>query len=191
MDRKKQIMIAATESFSQFGYKATTMELVSKIAKVGKGTIYNYFSNKEELLKAIIQNIAIEMREVANQAIRSENSFIDNFNNVLHHVVVFKDQHELTIKLSQEAIQLGTPIVTEALDALEEEICLFIEERIATAIERREIRPCEPRITAFLMFKMYINLVNDWKLRGNESLLKDEVADLIQLYFIEGLAPTS
>ncbi|UOQ84919.1 TetR/AcrR family transcriptional regulator [Gracilibacillus salinarum] len=191
MDRKKQIIAAATESFSQFGYKATTMDLVSKIAKVGKGTIYNYFSNKEELLKAIIQNVATEMREVATQSIRSERSFIDNFNNVLHHVVAFRDQHELTIKLSQEAIQLGTPIVTEALDALEEEICLFIEERISKAIERKEIRSCDPSITAFLMFKMYINLVNDWKLRGNDALPKDEVADFIQLHFIEGLAPTS
>lgn len=190
MNRKMQITDAATECFSRFGYKATTMDQVSKIAQVGKGTIYNYFSNKEELLQEIIQNVAEEMRIVAQNAIKLEQSFIDNFSDVLHHVVAFRDQHELIIKLSQEAKQIGTSIVSESLQAFEQEIYLFIEGKITDAIKREEIRLCEPKLTAFLMFKMYINLVNDWKEREQEVLPKDKVAALIHFYFIEGLAPS-
>ncbi len=189
MNRKIQITDAATECFSHFGYKATTMDQVSKNAQVGKGTIYNYFSNKEELLQEIIQSVAEEMRDVAQNAIKLEQSFIDNFSDVLHHVVAFRDEHELIIKLSQEAKQIGTTIVSESLQAFEQEICLFIEEKIAEAIKRKEIRQCEPKLTAFLMFKMYINLVNDWKVREQEVLPKDKVAELIHFYFMEGLAP--
>lgn len=36
IDRKKLILEAATKSFTQFGYKATTMDLVAKLANVGK-----------------------------------------------------------------------------------------------------------------------------------------------------------
>lgn len=42
IDRKALILQAATLSFVQFGYKATTMDQVSRIANVGKGTIYTF-----------------------------------------------------------------------------------------------------------------------------------------------------
>ena len=54
MDRKQEILEAATKSFSLFGYKATTMEQVAKIANVGKGTIYTFFENKEVLFQEIV-----------------------------------------------------------------------------------------------------------------------------------------
>ncbi|MBB5174730.1 TetR/AcrR family transcriptional regulator [Texcoconibacillus texcoconensis] len=186
-DKRKSVIDAAATSFAHFGYKATSMDQIAKIAKVGKGTIYNYFSTKEELLKEIIQNFAAEMRQVATDAITPGNSFVSNFNEALHEVVKFREQQELTIKLSQEVKEFGTPEAVEALQSLENEICDFIESRILLAIERGELRECDPKITAFLMFKMYINLVNDWKER-HESLPKEQIASLINLYFIEGLA---
>ncbi|MGQ0422282.1 TetR/AcrR family transcriptional regulator, partial [Bacillus sp. HC-Mk] len=46
IDRKRSIIEAATKSFSAFGYKATTMYQVAKLANVGKGTIYTFFKNR-------------------------------------------------------------------------------------------------------------------------------------------------
>ncbi|MDX8046808.1 TetR/AcrR family transcriptional regulator [Gracilibacillus sp. S3-1-1] len=188
MDRKQLIMDAAAQSFSQFGYKATTMDQVSKIARVGKGTIYLYFSNKEELLQEIMNNVVHEMHVVALKTIEENQSFIDYFHEAVQGMLKFREQHELIIKLSQELKDFGTPVVYEVLQSLEEAICFFIEEKIAHAIKKKEIKDCDPKITAFLMFKMYINLVNDWKVR-HQPLPKDQVAALINLYFIEGLAP--
>ena len=54
MDRRQEILEAATKSFSLFGYKATTMEQIAKIANVGKGTIYTFFENKEVLFQEIV-----------------------------------------------------------------------------------------------------------------------------------------
>ncbi|ADU32076.1 TetR/AcrR family transcriptional regulator [Evansella cellulosilytica] len=185
-NKKARILEAATKSFAHFGYKATTVDQVAKIAKVGKGTIYTYFANKEELFKEIIDDLARQMRVVASELIIPGNSFISNFTAALHGVVEFREKHELTIKLSQEVKEMGTPVVAEALQSIENEICAFIESRIIKAVERGELRNCNPKITAFLMFKMYINLVSDWKDRY-EPLPKEEVANLIKLYFIDGL----
>ncbi|KHF38914.1 TetR/AcrR family transcriptional regulator [Halalkalibacter okhensis] len=187
IDKKKTIIEAAAKSFAIFGYKATTIDQIAKIAKVGKGTIYLYFSTKEEILKGIIIDIAQKMRHAADESIIPGQSFITNFNAALSGIVEFRETHELTIKLSQEVNELGTPAVVDALQSLEYEICDFIEAKISIAIKRGEIRECDPKITAFLMFKMYINLVNDWKERY-EPLSKEQVANLINLYFMEGLA---
>ena len=54
VDRKKLIIEAAAKSFSLYGYKATTMDQVAKLANVGKGTIYTFFKTKEELFDEII-----------------------------------------------------------------------------------------------------------------------------------------
>ena len=50
IDRKRSIIDAATKSFSAFGYKATTMDQVAKLANVGKGTIYTFSKIKKSYL---------------------------------------------------------------------------------------------------------------------------------------------
>lgn len=47
VDRRKLIVQAAAQSFALFGYKATTMDQVAKIANVGKGTIYTFLRIKK------------------------------------------------------------------------------------------------------------------------------------------------
>jgi|SRR5690625_2291878 len=185
-DKKIKIIHAAMKSFSLFGYKGTTMDQVAKIAKVGKGTIYTYFTTKEALLNEIIRKLGIEMRKIATDAVATGRPFVENFNAALFAVTKFREEHELMIKLSQEVKEMGTPEVIEVLQDLENETCEFIESKIKLAIERGELKECDPKITAFLMFKMYINLVNDWKDRY-ASLDKDQIAKLINMYFIEGI----
>jgi len=75
IDRKQLIIEAATKSFSLFGYKATTMDQVAKIANVGKGTIYTFFNNKEELLSEIVRSLIKEMKATAEAAIQEDLSF--------------------------------------------------------------------------------------------------------------------
>lgn len=52
--RKKQIIEAGKKHFSQSGYYETHIENVLKEAKIGKGTFYLYFKNKEDLFVSIL-----------------------------------------------------------------------------------------------------------------------------------------
>jgi AcrR family transcriptional regulator len=53
--RPEEITAAALESFIERGYAATRLEDVAVRAGVSKGTLYLYFSNKEELFKAVVR----------------------------------------------------------------------------------------------------------------------------------------
>ena len=75
MDRKQEIIDAATKSFSLFGYKATTMDQVAKIANVGKGTIYTFFDNKEVLFQEIVIRMITEMKQEATIVMIEGNIF--------------------------------------------------------------------------------------------------------------------
>ncbi len=135
IDRKKQIVDAATKSFSLFGYKATTMDQVAKLANVGKGTIYTFFSNKEELFDEIAFSLMDEMKGRAEKAISPTVTFSENVHNALFSMLEYRKEHKLTIKLYQEAREMGTPAVSDALQKLEQMVVEFLSERISRAIE--------------------------------------------------------
>ncbi|HLS20346.1 MAG TPA: TetR/AcrR family transcriptional regulator [Bacillota bacterium] len=187
IDRKKLIINAATESFSQYGYKATTMDQVAKRANVGKGTIYTFFENKEELFNEIMMSLLDDMKKAAEQAIRPECSFKENVHQSLYSMLEFRMEHQLTIKLFQENRDIGTPIVQSAMEKMEDMILSFIKQKVATAINKGEIRSCDPDLTAFIFLKLYIALIFDWE-KQHEALTKEDIAHLFDIYLLQGLA---
>ncbi|WRP08035.1 TetR/AcrR family transcriptional regulator [Rossellomorea aquimaris] len=187
IDRKKQVLEAATNSFSLFGYKATTMDQVAKLANVGKGTIYTFFKNKEELFDEIVSSLINEMKREAEEVIDPQETFSENVHRALFRMLEFRKEHKLTIKLYQEAREMGTPAVSEVIDRMEKVVIEFLSQRIEKAIALEAIKPCNPEMTAFVMLKMYVSLIFDWE-RAHGPLDKDEIANLFELYLIKGLS---
>ncbi|MEY4882778.1 MAG: hypothetical protein RIS34_632 [Pseudomonadota bacterium] len=54
--RPGELLAAALELFVEKGYAATRAEEVAKRAGVSKGTLFLYFSSKEELFKAVVRD---------------------------------------------------------------------------------------------------------------------------------------
>ncbi|RED57984.1 TetR/AcrR family transcriptional regulator [Cohnella lupini] len=187
IDRRKLIVEAASQSFALFGYKATTMDQVAKIANVGKGTIYTFFSNKEELFEEIMSCLIREMKLLADDECREERTFFDNLNRVLHKILDFRERHQLAMKMAQEVRDMGTPKAIEALNAIEEAILSFIQGKIRNAIDKSELKPCDPEITAYVMLKLYLALASQWQL-SHPPLDKDKITELFQLYLMNGIA---
>jgi AcrR family transcriptional regulator len=53
VDKKEQILVAAMKLLVEKGVQGTPMSAIAKAAGTGMGTIYNYFTTKEELINAI------------------------------------------------------------------------------------------------------------------------------------------
>jgi AcrR family transcriptional regulator len=60
--RRKRIIQAATKLFQNKGYTDTTIGDIADQAEVGVGTIYNYFSSKNEILLNLVADICIEKK---------------------------------------------------------------------------------------------------------------------------------
>ena len=56
--QRKTIMDAAAELFAQKGYRATTTRDIAEAMDIGESTLYGYFSNKKEVLEAILSKQA-------------------------------------------------------------------------------------------------------------------------------------
>lgn len=62
-DRRTNILAAATNIFSKYGFHGAKMEDIAREAKIGKGTIYGYFDSKESLFCQMIKYGVEEYQE--------------------------------------------------------------------------------------------------------------------------------
>ena len=75
-NKRKTILQAAARVFARKGYAATRMIEVADAAKVGKGTIYQYFPSKEELLFCVFEAVMTATGEAMTQTAQGlEGSF--------------------------------------------------------------------------------------------------------------------
>lgn len=188
MDRRQEILQAATKSFTLFGYKATTIDQVAKIANVGKGTIYTFFDNKEQLFEEVVIHLIQEMKIETDKTINPDESFMYNAHLALMKMLEFRERHMLFAKLVEEEKALQTPAVTQMLLKIEREIVSYLSMRIRNGIVKDEIIECNTEHVAYLLFKSYIAFIVDWQLTHSEPLNEQEILALFNETIFRGLA---
>jgi len=84
--KQAHIMTTALELFAVKGYHATSINDISRKAKISKGLLYNYFESKEELLESIISNgfnSIIESFDPNHDGVLTRDEFVFFLTNIL------------------------------------------------------------------------------------------------------------
>lgn len=67
-EKKDQIISAAIREFAKKGFSKTTINAIANGAGIGKGTVYEYFSNKEEIIlqsfRFFIRTLELDFQEI-------------------------------------------------------------------------------------------------------------------------------
>jgi len=90
-NKKEQILDAAVEMFLEKDFYTVKMKEIAEQAGVGKGTLYEYFSSKEELFQ---ESISYWM-----------DNYLENFNSCLHLTASVKDSLAHLMKIHLEFLQ--------------------------------------------------------------------------------------
>ncbi len=61
--RKAQLLDAAKQRFSRFGFKKTTVDEIAEAAGMSKRTVYEVFNSKEEILAELVMREALAFRK--------------------------------------------------------------------------------------------------------------------------------
>jgi AcrR family transcriptional regulator len=70
-DRPGEICAAALEVFAEKGFAAAKLDEIAKRAGVSKGTLYLYFSDKEQLFRAVVRSAIAPNVEAITSAVSS------------------------------------------------------------------------------------------------------------------------
>jgi len=75
MDIRERIIEEASESFKTFGIRSVTMDSLANQLGMSKRTIYEIFSDKDDLLMAVLTRMAKQQRDLVKKVLdESENS---------------------------------------------------------------------------------------------------------------------
>ena len=71
--KKKTILDVAQKIFSRFGLNKTTMNEIAKATRMGKATLYHYFTSKEEVFSEVINRESKIYTDKLDEAIKGIN----------------------------------------------------------------------------------------------------------------------
>ena len=189
---RSRIITVAVELFSRNGIENVTVEQIAEAADIGKGTVYNYFTTKEDIVVAFM--VKLEARVQARvRRLKATTGSLDSIlaEFVRHQFRRKKRYHEFVrVFLGQMFLHTDSflPYMAEmqkAIDPPMDELFRALQQR---GLLRKDINIAE----LIVIFKtMQLGLTALWAVegppfRGTETVLAQEIR-----LFCEGLKETA
>ena len=131
--KKRELIIeAAAELFSHKSYHEVMMEDVAKLISVAKGTVYNYFTSKEELYFSIIQLRMEKLISSLKEKIAEEENSIDSLRSYTTHLYMFMMKYQNFFLIYQKGFLNNENFIPTNLSILKKQL-----EDIITGIVNR------------------------------------------------------
>ncbi|GCF95558.1 hypothetical protein NRIC_34490 [Enterococcus florum] len=99
---KKHLLKAAFKNFYEVGFENTSLDKISKDAKLSRGAAYWHFANKSELFSHLIELILEEVYEEKQQIIQDERL---SFQEKVVRIIFVSYQDSSNFKFLQRSIQ--------------------------------------------------------------------------------------
>ncbi len=126
---KYNILKAAEEIFLEKGFKKTTTAQIASKAFVAEGTLYNYFSSKNEILISLFFNSFLnEVYKFDYDNIKKESYFAELTNFLKHHLKPLKEIDRNLLKESIAIIVNNNPKNKTIKEGFEEINCIILNQ---------------------------------------------------------------
>ncbi|MDP4087030.1 MAG: TetR/AcrR family transcriptional regulator [Bacillota bacterium] len=114
-DRKQHVINKAHQLFIEKGFQATSIQDIIDYSGISKGTFYNYFSSKNELLIALFTSLNRRLNEERNHLlVGQDQSNIEIFIQQLEMHTTFNRRNKL-LTLFEEVFVSNDPILKQFL----------------------------------------------------------------------------
>ena len=137
---RKKLKEAALDVFSEKSVDAATVEEITEKADVGKGTLYQHFDDKEEIVVTLVEEAVEHLIEI----IRAYSTEPETLEDMLEHLL--NAHYEFYVEAKEEFMllfqgKLLLKLESETLDELEEPYLHYLQE-----IENKVSGYLSPRI---------------------------------------------
>lgn len=128
--KRKKIIESAAILFSQKNYHEVMIDEVAKMASVAKGTVYTYFSSKEELYFSIMRQRMEKLTSSLKENINFEISSIASLHSFVIHLYMFMIKYQnFFLMYRKETLNADNKLCSELL-TLQNDLNNFLREII-------------------------------------------------------------
>lgn len=105
-DKKLKILEVSMAEFSEHGYQESSISSIIKKAGIPRGSFYQYFEDKLDLYKYVVEQVGIQKHEYSQNLtqITSEMKFIDIVRNLFIGGIHFYRKHPDMAKIANDLI---------------------------------------------------------------------------------------
>ena len=193
--RKQQIVDTAKQMFIEKGFQSTHIGQVCEKLDIARGTVYQYFRNKKEILYAILEDVLENIEDIFDQDDFNE-FFSSNPNN--EQVLEFINKR----LMSCISVLLGEPIVikliykeiigvdedvneevSKAVAAISRHVAREVEELMARGVYKQSL---DPKITAMMIVGGVMLVVYEYD-RTRQNVLDSNLISIIAKNYLYGV----
>jgi AcrR family transcriptional regulator len=181
---RERLLEAALDLFTKNGFDRTTIDDVAFAADVGKGTVYNYYRTKEDIVVAFFLDIEREVQEQLNGLAHDRRSLQAVLTGVIQLQFKLKEPHHAFVRVFLAQLCAKATAQTHWVH----EIQTIIDPplvRLFTKLQGRGVlRPDIPTDTLVQAFKiMHLGLTVLWAIEGPPwSSMPKIVNDQVRLF---------
>jgi AcrR family transcriptional regulator len=133
---RDQIVSTASQIFSRFGFKKTTMDEIAQAMRKGKSSIYYYFTSKEEIFEAVVEKEANVLRTEIKKSLESAESPKDKLRNyVLTRMKGFQKLSNIHEALKSEYLN-QLDFINQIREKYDNEEIVILEEILQTGVKK-------------------------------------------------------
>jgi AcrR family transcriptional regulator len=174
-DRRAQILSVAKGVFAENGYHRANIADICKAARIGRGTLYQYFDNKREVMVALMEEIEERIARVLST--RPRVAMMDGVDRVPRSLIAAFCKKRLRELLDAVFVDENTLrlVLREArnLDGYVDRVIADIDERVLAALED-DLRAAQ---AAGVMRKVDLKLSARYIVGGVEKLVLSALAE--------------
>lgn len=186
LDKKNAIIDAAKEVLVDENYSGISIKSIAKKAGIATGTVYLYFSNKDQLIETVVEEMYIKLlNSIKKERAKHANGWDKLKASMEATIQLFiKEQHLAKILLIQ------IPAVNHAfnlkLNDFEKELIQLTKSDLQELMEQGFLPSQDIEIGAMAFIGSFRQVIMSWLSEGNPKNLIEAYETLIQ-YNLRGL----
>lgn len=179
--RRREILAAALEIFSRDGYHKGTVEDIARLAGIGKATVYEYFSSKQEIFQEMLVHFLRNYEDLAREKTASQASVRQKLLVLFDFNMEFLDRNAEVIERVFLGLEEGSRDLRPTIMAFHKRLYHFFLDLVELGLESGEIGPGKnPHIVSLLLINMVYGLANSGRAFGVQEEIKgQDVMDLV------------
>jgi TetR/AcrR family fatty acid metabolism transcriptional regulator len=161
-NKRERIIAAAARLFGEKGYHDTTTAQIAESAGVAAGTIYIYFSSKEELLVAVFEEFLGRHMDTLRQAIAGVASPKEKLKRLLGSGLQLMQAHPESAQIFLSQLRQSAQMIRTVAKRSSRAYKDVIEETIAEGVRSGMCREIDVPTAASMLFGAFQQVVLDW-----------------------------
>ena len=181
--KRQKIFDAALAVFAEQGFHTATMDDIAKASHVAKGTLYRYFSSKEELLEQLLRSTGQALAARFAEAFGREGDILEQIENFVILWLAFIEENHTLYRLVQ-AEGLNAPVGRQTIlyEYLLDDFPM-VKERIAALDTSGILKTPNFYSVAYGVLGFIDGVVRKWFRSGMEYPLQEELPVILEVLF--------